>query len=200
MQLILIDLGLGNIVSVESWLKRLPVHYEVVNADKYIEKNMDATYILPGVSDSVMYVEVLNTWLNLRSIISGSHFKKLIAVCAGYQALCERVTENGRTITGLSVVPAYSTDEEMKSPHNGWAKIRLQDFDLNIYDERETRTEVYFNHSCGVFASSQANKHFDLNDKGFSNHFLSEKIVGLQYHPEKSGKLGVLLGRRILGV
>jgi glutamine amidotransferase len=200
LQLKLIDLGLGNLVSIECWLKRLPREYEVISHDDDIHSDIDAIYILPGVSDSVKYVELLNSWERLTSEIKNLHFHKLIAVCAGYQALCEKVTENGREIEGLGVIPAYSTDEKLSVPNNGWASVNFDDFDCHIEHTSEMRAEVYFNHSCGVFPNIESIKNFDINPQGFSHHYLSKKIVGLQYHPEKSGKIGGDIGRSILDV
>ena len=122
--------------------------------------------------------------------------KKIIGICAGFQVLCQQIEENGKKAQGLNLIPAISSDRLLPIYNNGWgATCILNDIPNSI----SIRKNVYFNHSCGVFP--QNNSHaFDLNEKGFAISYLTENIVGLQFHPEKSGAFGIELGKYIFDV
>lgn len=199
MSVIVLYVGIGNLVSVECWLKRIPISYEVKRPGDKVKLSSDSTILLPGVGNSVEYVRRLHEWRVAEEIIKGKKFNKIIAICAGFQALCETVSEAGKTVKGMGLISGASTDELELRPHNGWSKIDFSAFRGPSPPTSVRRKEVFFNHSCFVTPLTGIDG-FSMNKFGFADQYISGHIYGLQYHPEKSGGMGRLIGERLFDV
>jgi imidazole glycerol-phosphate synthase subunit HisH len=192
----IINLGLGNIISIENWLNAIGKNYSIINEDIKVHDETDITFVLPGVANSIDYLHNLKSFTNLYDQIKNKRFNKIIGICAGFQVLCRQVEENGEEAQGLSIIPAVSSDRLQPIYNNGWGATRILN---DIPNSISVRKNVYFNHSCGVFPKNNFQA-FDLNKKGFANSYLTKNIVGLQFHPEKSGSFGIELGKYIFDV
>ena len=192
----LINTGLGNIVSVQNWLNSVGISYSIISEDRDDANFEDQILILPGVANSINYLHNLQSFKNLFDQIQTKKFKKIIGICAGFQVLCQQVEENGKNEDGINLIPATSSDARMVLYNNGWGKTSFSKMFQDIKNERKN---VYFNHSCGVFPQTDYGA-FDLDSRGFAISYSSEKILGLQFHPEKSGAFGIKLGKYIFDV
>jgi imidazole glycerol-phosphate synthase subunit HisH len=198
MQIVIIDIGIGNITSVKNWLGRLLLESVIVSCDSRIPEEDDSILVFPGVGDSVEYTRLLKSWPRLTKKLQSQRFTRVIGICAGYQALCSSVSENGRTEVGLGLIPAISTELDMLAPHNGWESV---DFDrFNVKFDSRYRRKVFFNHSCGVVAHDKEDNRFDSNDCGYTNFYMTPSVFGLQFHPEKSGVAGNYIGKFLFHV
>ena len=192
----LINPGVGNIISVENWLKLIGVNYSIVTNDNDHGDYGEQILVLPGVANSINYLNSLKEFKNLFNHIQEKRFAKIIGICAGFQVLCQRLEEGGKTEDGFNLIPAISSDTRLPLYNNSWGKTS---FSNKIPVTEKERSNVYFNHSCGVFPLSNESA-FDLDNRGFAISYHSAKIMGLQFHPEKSGVFGVKLGRYIFDV
>jgi imidazole glycerol-phosphate synthase subunit HisH len=190
----IVDYGMGNLFSVSKALERLGAEY-FISADKDELLNADAL-ILPGVGSFRDAMERLQVDTIKEFAATG---KPLLGICLGMQLLFEESEENGPT-KGIGLLPGKvrrfpgttPAGETYKVPHMGWNKLEfVQDSPL-LNDLAEDY--VYFVHSYFVDA--------DNNDALLAKADYHEQvsavvgrdnIFGMQFHPEKSSRLGMAL-------
>lgn len=190
----IVDYGMGNLFSVSKALERLGADY-FISADKNDLLNADAL-ILPGVGSFRDAMERLQVDTIKEFAATG---KPLLGICLGMQLLFEESAENGPT-KGLGLLqgkvrrfPGTSpAGETYKVPHMGWNKLEfVQDSPL-LKDL--TEDYVYFVHSYFVDADdndallAKADYHEQV-----SAVVGRDNIFGMQFHPEKSSRLGMAL-------
>lgn len=190
----IIDYGAGNLHSVLKAIKQLG--YET----KLITKASDHTdeitkLILPGVGNAKVAMDVLD-----RSGLS-DYLKErvsdgipLLGICLGMQLLLEKSEEGNVDCLGFlkGSVPEF-TDESEKIPHMGWNQVTdVQNHFL--FEHIPDETDFYFVHS--YFAMPE-NREDILGETNYGINFASfignSQVMGVQFHPEKSGKYGIQL-------
>lgn len=197
----IIDYGMGNLFSVSKALERLGVDY-FISEDK--EKLSQSTaLLLPGVGSFRDAMKCLReNGLSEMIIEYAQSGKPLLGICLGMQLLFEESEENGPT-EGLCLLPGKVKrfpGGDYKVPHMGWNRLEfLKESPLtkrltsNI-DSSPIEEYVYFVHSYFVDAKqsdvviAQSSYYEDVAAiVGRAN------VFGMQFHPEKSGKLGMAL-------
>ncbi|MFE8701582.1 imidazole glycerol phosphate synthase subunit HisH [Cytobacillus sp. FJAT-54145] len=196
----IIDYGMGNLFSVSKALERLGVPYFISN-DK--EKLMSADgLLLPGVGSFKDAMERLNEdgLTNMIKEYVGQG-KPLLGICLGMQLLFEQSEENGLT-KGLSLLPGEvkrfsgitKDGQSYKVPHMGWNKLSFSQsspITANIDEDF-----VYFVHSYYVDTQDSevviASAEYDVQVPAVVGR---GNVFGMQFHPEKSSKLGMELLR-----
>lgn len=196
----IIDYGMGNLFSVSKALERLEVPY-FISEDKEELIKADAL-ILPGVGSFKDAMERLNeTGLTEMTRDYASSGKPLLGICLGMQLLFEESEENGIT-QGLKLLPGRvtrfpgktKTGEEYKVPHMGWNRLAFVNSSPIINKIEEDF--VYFVHSYFVNTEEKevviASSTYDVEVPAVVGR---NNIYGMQFHPEKSSKLGMKLLR-----
>lgn len=194
----LLDLGIGNIRSVENWLGRLPREFTTAKMGSEVTTDSSTTLVIPGVGDSVEYARRICQWGCAVEALKHRRFRRLVGICAGFQVLCSDVSERGREAKGVGIIPATSGDQVLSTPHNGWSTVDISFLKQTDVSEVQ-RKEVFFNHACCVIPSGDFSK-FSINDLGIATQYIGRNIFGLQYHPEKSGPLGEAIGNFLFDV
>jgi len=198
MRVSVIDLGIGNVLSVASWIKRCGFEANLIQDENW-RSNTKSIIVLPGVGNSVSYMRALQNRPALYNAIQNGNYSQLVGICAGFQVLSSSVSEEGKTEQGLGKIEAHSKPIGHNTFHNGWETLTSSHFTV-IEKRLNIRRKVYFNHGCGVYTTPSYNGLDDTNKLGFSNFIIEGNIIGLQFHPEKSGVFGEIIGRSILGV
>ena len=117
----------------------------------------------------------------------------MLGICVGMQAFFELGEEKGQH-KGLGLLPGvvkrFPDFTDRKVPHTGWNQLWTQK-ESPLFDGIPTGAHAYFNHS---FYCAPAN-HEDtctLTDYGidFSSAVAHENLFGVQFHPEKSQRVG----------
>lgn len=189
----IIDYGMGNLFSVSKALERLEVEYFI--SEKKHELIQADALILPGVGSFKDAMERLNattlTTMIKEFIQTG---KPLLGICLGMQLLFEQSEENGLT-KGLGLLPGQVVHfpvGELKVPHMGWN--RLQFGHLNPILANITEDHVYFVHSYYVQTTERdvviATSKYDVDVPAIVGR---NEVFGMQFHPEKSGDIGMQL-------
>ncbi len=190
----IIDYGMGNLGSVKKALTYLG--YESVITDEP-DVAMTATgLILPGVGaiSQAMYAlkeKKLDSLVH-RYIDTGRPF---LGICLGMQMLFES-SEEGGNVDGLGVfsghVLRFSPDMGLKIPQIGWnnlTEVRHPDLRKNDY--------VYFVHSYYCAPSCQediaATTEYGIP---YASAVARENVLATQFHPEKSGEVGLAILNR----
>jgi|TARA_Y100000294_G_C8522043_1_gene323308 glutamine amidotransferase len=198
-----IDLGIGNLFSIVSALKYCGSEVVVTSNSKIVENS--SLIILPGdgafkyAMTEVKERGLLETLKNINKTK-----KKLLGICIGMQILFDYGLEHGKSdglglISGSVVpIPSRSTKgSKVTIPHIGWNSLVLSDYSSSWEDtllkNNKPSDEVYFIHS---FMATPSNNNNRIADCIYYGHRIAavvknENIVGCQFHPEKSGKLGL---------
>lgn len=189
----IIDYGVGNIFSLSHSLNRIGADCVVTN-DQTIIKNADKL-ILPGVGafeDAAKRLEISG----MKETIIGecTRGKPLLGICLGMQLLFEKSYEYGEH-TGLGllegeVVPLRDYIKDLKIPHMGWNSLDIWDKNP-IFKYIKNGDYVYFVHSyfakCAV-ENLSATAPYGINVTAAVRR---NNIFGVQFHPEKSGDVGL---------
>lgn len=192
--IVIIDYGVGNLFSLTSSFKKIGVDIIVTSEKEIIEKA--DKIILPGVgafSDAAR--KLRESGLDKVLIQAANNGKKIMGICLGMQMLFEKSYEygehNGLGLLKGSVIPMENTiPQNLKIPHIGWNALHFTKKSplfkyINEYDC------VYFVHSfyadnCedSVIATAEYGKEITAAVQ-------KDNIYGCQFHPEKSGNVGL---------
>ena len=192
---IIVDYGLGNLGSVSRGFARAGIDTKI-SRDLDEIKNADSL-ILPGVG---AFRDAINALNNLELVDPIKDFVKsgkyMVGICLGMQLLFEESEEYGPT-PGLGLIPGKVKEIPrnlgLSVPHMGWNKnvVHQPHSAFSNVDDQYT----YFVHSYYVdtdpeYITSTANYGIDVPgivERG--------RVYGMQFHPEKSGVVGLNLLR-----
>lgn len=199
MNISIIDYEIGNVKSIINAFKKIGVR-STLTKDRETILNSDGL-ILPGVGAFASGMKNINKY-GLKEIIYAfvSTEKPFMGICLGMQMLLEESEEFGLT-KGLGLIegkvkklPVHNPDYE-KLPHVSWneivkSKITWKGTVLNDIPEY---SDMYFVHS---YIASPLNEEnilaiTEYSDYKFCSAVKKDNIYGCQFHPEKSGELGV---------
>lgn len=188
----IIDYGVGNLFSLTQSLNKIGAE-NVITSDKTVIKKADKL-ILPGVGAFGDAIKRLNE-SGLSDIIKeqAKQGKPLLGICLGMQLLFDKNFEYG-THEGLGlisgqVVPIKDYVSEVKIPHMGWNSLKIVD-DNPLLKGINDGDYVYFVHSffakCTEGLSATTDYGISLTAAVRKNN-----VYGMQFHPEKSGEVGL---------
>ncbi|CAM4030695.1 imidazole glycerol phosphate synthase subunit HisH [Geobacillus stearothermophilus] len=201
----IIDYGMGNLYSVRKALERLGCPY-IVSGDKE-ELEQARGLILPGVGSFRDAMHILNeTGLAafIRSAVENG--TPLLGICLGMQLLFDESEENGPT-KGLGLLrgrvvrfPGVTkTGEPYKVPHMGWNRLRFHRPSPLLCGVEEGH--VYFVHSYYVIPGDEdvvlASSEYDVDVPAVVGRGC---VFGTQFHPEKSGAVGMSILNNYVGI
>lgn len=195
---LLVDYGAGNLRSISRALRA--VGAVPVRSDRPEDRAGCDVVLLPGVGAFGAAMRRLAAsgmpeWLRAQ-VAAGM---PLVGVCLGMQLLYE-VSEEAGDVRGLAVLPGRvrRLPVGMKVPHMGWNRLAASR-PSPLTDGVADGTYVYFVHSYVVDpadpASVAAVASYGIE---FPAAVQSSRLVGLQFHPEKSGTAGLRLLRNAL--
>ncbi len=178
-----IDYNAGNTQSVMFALQRLGVE-PVLTRDPEVLRKADKV-IFPGVGEASSTMGFLHE-LGLDTLIP-SLTQPVLGVCLGMQLMCD-YSDEGET-PGLGIFPhrVVKFEPELKVPHMGWNNISHLKGPLFTADM--DNEFVYFVHSYYVPLGSDTVAVCDYI-MPFSAAIQKDNFYAMQFHPEKSGKLG----------
>ncbi|SNZ15108.1 glutamine amidotransferase [Hydrogenobacter hydrogenophilus] len=187
----LIDYGMGNLRSVSKALEKVGIK-PLITSDPHIVSKAEAV-VLPGVGafkDAVQNLKKAGLFSAvIRHIEKG---KPYLGICLGLQLLFERSyefgTEEGFGLLEGDVVLLPTT---VKVPHIGWNQVWKKK-DSRLFENIKDGDYFYFVHSYHV-VPKKGEVIATLTDYGIN--FVSAveygNVFGVQFHPEKSQKLGL---------
>ncbi|WP_066258778.1 imidazole glycerol phosphate synthase subunit HisH [Neobacillus drentensis] len=189
-----VDYGMGNLFSVSKALERLGADY-FISANKKDLLQADGL-ILPGVGSFRDAMERLPVETIKEFVVTG---KPLLGICLGMQLLFEQSEENGPT-KGLGLLPGSvrrfpgrtTEGETYKVPHMGWNRLEFVNESPLLKNVEEDY--VYFVHS---YFADATNSDVLLAKADYHEQVSAvvgkDNVMGMQFHPEKSSKLGMAL-------
>jgi len=189
-----IDYGVGNLFSLLSSLKAIGADAVITN-DVDTIKNADRI-ILPGVGafeDAAK--KLFESGLHEVIIEEAKNGKPLMGICLGMQLLFERSFEYGEH-RGLGLIKGDimgfdgKIDKSLKIPQIGWNALKLTKKDCPLWKYIKEGDYVYFVHSYFA-ALSDATASSSEYGIEFTAAVSDGNIYGCQFHPEKSGDVGL---------
>lgn len=192
----IIDYGMGNLKSIKNALKLLNIE-SVSTSDKEVIRKAKAI-ILPGVGAFKQAMDNLKE-KRLDTLIKevAKEEKLILGICLGMQLLFEKGFE-GEEEEGLGLlkgdIKKLHPKERVKIPHMGWNKLIADNEDKNFSSSSSDKF-VYYVHSF------MATDYEDKDLVAYSNYgglkipgiVRKDNIIGMQFHPEKSGEAGLNL-------
>ena len=190
----IIDYGVGNLFSLESSFAAIGAEV-TVTADPAILRTADKL-LLPGVGafeDAAKKLRQSGLDNLIKELAHGG--KPLLGICLGMQLLFDKSYEYG-CHEGLGLIPgavkpiADVIPKELKIPHIGWNALHFQKV-CPIFKETKDGDCVYFVHSfyaTGCEEFTVANAEYGA---ALTAAVAKDNVYGCQFHPEKSGAVGL---------
>ena len=190
------DYGAGNLRSVQNTLGALGWEYQLVRDAAGL--GAAGKIILPGVGHFGQMMRALDA-LDVRGalierIAAGVPF---LGICLGLQALFE-TSEEAPEVRGLGVYPGSVRRFPMEArvPHMGWNELAVRG-DSKLVRNLEARPFVYFAHSYYVPENERAAATCTYGVP-YTAVLECGNVYGVQFHPEKSGPVGLQIVRNFL--
>jgi glutamine amidotransferase len=196
----IIDYGVGNLFSLCSSLKSIGAD-AVVTPDEAVIRSADRI-ILPGVGAFADAAAKLRaTGLDKVLLEEAAAGKPIMGICLGMQMLFDESHEYG-VHKGLGLIPgrvipmAGYIPEGLKIPHIGWNPLILKGDEkhplLRYINEGDC---VYFVHSYFAAECEEAVIATAEYGRELTAAVARGNVMGCQFHPEKSGKVGLSILR-----
>lgn len=193
----LIDYGAGNMFSIENALRSVAGDVSTVtDEDEWHELDPNVV-VLPGVGAFGKGMEALGRrGLTTLLVEHSAGGRPLLGICLGAQLLLSSSSEFGRH-TGLDVIEgsAEPFDESIvRVPHIGWAQIHeSRASPCPLLDGIPNGAWMYFVHSFHLQPSHERDvlATTQLGSTSFTSAIEHGRTFGVQFHPEKSGPLGL---------
>ncbi len=186
----IVDYGAGNLTSVKRALEHLGFAACVTSEPAIIERA--ERIVVPGVGHFRATVALSAAALGAalqRQITLG---KSILGICLGMQWLFQSSAEAPET-RALGIFPGacQSFPSGVKSPHVGWNQLNLRS-DSQLFRGAPPRPFVYFTHSyyAPVVEFTVASCDYGLP---FSAAVERRNLFGVQFHPERSGEVGLTI-------
>jgi len=189
-KIVIIDYGLGNLRSVHKAFKRINNDTEITKSVQEV-KNADAI-VLPGVGAFRDAIRNL-THLKENVLTLMEEGRPLLGICLGLQMLFSISTEGGIT-KGLDYFKGrvIRLPQELTVPHMGWNSLKIVRFENPLLSEISDGSYVYFAHSYYPVVEDEEDT-IAITDYGIiiPSVISKQSVFATQFHPEKSGKVGI---------
>lgn len=183
MKIAIIDYGAGNVKSIEFALQRLGFESELTSDAETI-KSADRV-IFPGVGEASSAMNMLKS-TGLDTVIPNLK-QPVLGICLGMQLMCKYCEEGDTKGLDIFDVDVIKFNTNLKVPQVGWNTISNLKSDL--FKNIEENSYMYLVHSYYVpnHSNSIATSDYGLE---YSVALHKDNFYGVQFHPEKSGKIG----------
>ncbi|GHO82936.1 imidazole glycerol phosphate synthase subunit HisH [Dictyobacter formicarum] len=189
----IIDYGAGNIHSIEKALEHVGAQVQVTDDPQVVAKAQ--AVVLPGVGSGGAAMARMSS-RGLDNAIREATFqgKPFLGICLGMQLLADHHEEG--EVAGLRLFrgSVRRIPHGPKIPHMGWNQIQALQPDLPIFAELPSDAYFYFAHSYYVEPQDQTGV-AAVTDYGspYCSVIATDQVWGTQFHPEKSGDIGMQL-------
>jgi len=193
----IVDYGCGNLYSLQCSLNFLKLESQITS-DPEVIKNADKI-ILPGVGAFGDAIKLLNN-SGLAEVVKkeATKGKYILGICLGMQLLFDKSYEYGEH-KGLGLIKGEVCPlsgyikSNLKIPHMGWNSLNIKDLSDPIFKYVKQGDFVYYVHSFyakNCEKSLLATSDYEVTVPGLVK---SKNVYGAQFHPEKSGDVGLNL-------
>lgn len=208
MKITIIDYGMGNLKSVKKAFTAIDLEAEISSDPEVILKA--DKIVLPGVGAFRDAIDTLNrTGLGEAAKEAVKKGTPLLGICLGMQLLFDKSYEYGE-YEGLHLLPGeivhfkpenmkLPNGESLKVPHMGWNNLEIVKEDP-LFNGLKQGSCVYFVHS--YYLETAADVVSAYTDYGTRIAVAAQKdnVYATQFHPEKSGSVGIQILKNFGGL
>jgi len=195
-----IDYGLGNLRSVSKALEKVGAGVKVTSAGREI--SLADAIVLPGVGAFYYGMKHLKELGIIPAIVDSiNKGRPFLGICLGLQFLFTETEEYGLH-KGLDIIKGrvkkIPNTGSIKIPHMGWNQVRFTSLQAaswskgTIFDGVPDNSYFYFVHSYYVKPENRdviaATTNYAVE---FASAVVRDNVYGVQFHPEKSGEIGL---------
>ena len=204
----ILDYGIGNLKSLSNVFSKIEIDVIITSDHKKI---LSSDYIiLPGVGAFANAMEKLKN-LNLDEVVVEyiNKGKPFMGICLGMQMLFEKSEEFGITkglgIIKGDVIKIPSKKKDMKLPHIGWNTLNSVNDALwndSVLTNVRKEDSVYFIHSYCCLPKVNKSIIANTTYEGITlcASVQKDNVLGVQFHPEKSGPVGLKIINNFLKI
>lgn len=192
----IIDYGVGNLFSLRSSLNQLGIESVITSQQEVLQQC--SHIILPGVGAFGDAAQKLRTSGLDRFVCEQAALgKPLLGICLGMQLLFEKSYEYGEH-TGLGLIKGEvvgmqgKLPENLRIPHIGWNALTMRKA-CPILKYTKEGDFVYFVHSFYVDGSNESAAATAEYGIQVCATVAKDNVFGCQFHPEKSGDVGLAI-------
>ena len=196
---VIINYGAGNIYSVLMAIKKIGMEVIITSNGKDLEKS--DFIILPGVGafgDGMKNLRERGLDRVIKREIKKN--KPFLGICLGLQLLFSESEEGG--CEGLGLIEGEVRRFKFRNlvvPHMGWNRVKFKDPSFPLFKDIPDGTFFYFAHS--YYVQPEEKRLIEgITEYGirFPSIVRLKNVIGVQFHPEKSGDYGVLFLKNFL--
>lgn len=210
---VIVDTGCANLTSLKFAIERLGAAI-TISADKSVINSADRV-LLPGVGTAKHAMQNLNA-LDLVTTIKALE-QPVLGICLGMQLMCNSSKEgvDGEVVDCLGIIPTdiitlcQDKANPLRTPHMGWNTFATVS-SHPLFNGIKPEDYFYYVHSFGApvseytLASCHYGAYVDPAKGGegvnFSAALGNKNFCGVQFHPERSGKIGAKLLNNFLEI
>ena len=186
----IIDYGMGNLRSVQKAFEYLG--YKAVITQQPSEIQKADKVVLPGVGafkDAMQTIKQKGIDKVLYDVVEQK--KPLLGICLGMQMFFEKSYEYGEH-KGLAILQGeiVKLPEGVKIPHMGWNSLNIKK-KSPLFEGLSQEPYVYFVHSYHLNTEADIVSATTYYGKEIQVAAQKENVFALQFHPEKSGDVGL---------
>jgi glutamine amidotransferase len=192
----IIDLGINNLTSVQrafSVLLKPTDSLTVIEDDSSVKQ--PNLIILPGLGSFGAGMKALRERRLIEKIKKWNHEgTKVVGICLGMQLLGS-FSEESKGVIGLDLIGSrierLPGNQNERIPHTGWAETDPV-LDPQPFPALQSEGDFYFVHSYHLIPvnNEEVLARTPFGSTSFVSAVLSKSILGVQFHPEKSGGKG----------
>ncbi len=193
----IVDYGVGNLFSLSCSLEAINAK-TVITSDAKVIENADKI-ILPGVGAFCDAANKLRD-CGLADVVceQAKLGKNILGICLGMQLLFDKSFEFGEH-KGLGLIKGEVRDlkdvvnPELKIPHMGWNALNIKQKDHPLFKYIKEGDHVYFVHSFHAVECEESVIATSEYSLPVTAAVANKNVMGFQFHPEKSGNVGLAL-------
>ncbi len=193
----LVDYGAGNLRSVENALRQVGAQVAVTRDPDVVARA--GRVVVPGQGSMPACAEAMRASSVAgaleRAIRGGA---RVLGICVGLQILFEDGEEGGGS-RGLGLVPGRIArlPSTVKLPHIGWSPVRAVGEPHPLFAPLDGQY-VYFAHSYAAPADCKGAQLLAVHGRPYCAALAVGNVFAVQFHPEKSQRVGLELLERFV--
>lgn len=206
-QVTIIDYGAGNLLNVQRAFEHCGAEVAIATTPEQI--TAADRLVFPGVGAFPEAMQQLQSQNLVAAIQEAAAEKPFLGICLGMQMMLD-ASEEFATTRGLQLLPGLVkklpaqslSGDAMTIPHMGWAPIQPGESGWvgSLLQSVPADNAFYFVHSyfSDLAEASDQLASFDFGGHGITAAVQRDNLMGCQFHPEKSGELGLKIVKTFL--
>jgi len=210
MKVAIVDYSLGNLFNVQRAFKSLGVDAQITH--KAEELFNAERIVLPGVGafgEGMKHLKENGLDSILRELASQE--RPILGICLGMQILMSESEEHGK-FEGLNLIPGKivffsppQDEQKYKIPQIGWNRVVPApniNWEGTVMEGIRPETFMYFVHSLYVVPDDPEDIlcQSEYGSNVFCSAIQYRNVMGCQFHPERSGEIGIRILKNFLNI